>query len=86
MTDVSPQEERERAADLRAQEKPVGVPKVGVQSPGYIRAVHPEHGEPVVFVPGELLPDWAAEALAAGQGRVEDGYVVLEPPRRSGKS
>lgn len=83
MTDVSPQAERERVADLRAQEKPAGVHKIGVQSPGFIRAVHPEHGEPVVFVPGEMLPAWAAEALAAGHGRLEDGHIVLESKRKA---
>jgi hypothetical protein len=24
----------------------------------HIHAVHPEHGEPVVFLPGEAPPDW----------------------------
>jgi len=36
-------------------------------SPGHIRvAKHPEHGEPVVYVPGELLPEYVADALANG--------------------
>jgi hypothetical protein len=30
-------------------------------------ATHPDHGEEVVFVPGELLPDWAAQALDSGR-------------------
>ena len=75
---MASREERERAADLRAQEKPADPPKVGMQSPGYIRAVHPEHGEDVVFVPGELLPQWAADALQAGHGRSEGRHVVLD--------
>lgn len=31
----------------------------------YIRTVHPETGLDVVFVPGEALPHWLTEKLAA---------------------
>ena len=34
---------------------------VGVCARGYVHAVHPDHGEPVVFVPGEMLPSWAVD-------------------------
>jgi hypothetical protein len=52
-------------------------------APAFVRAVHAEHGEPVVFTPGELLPDWAAEALEAGHGKfVDEGVIELNPPAR----
>jgi hypothetical protein len=54
-------------------------PKVGLPSAGCIRAVHPDHGNEVMFVPGELLPAWAAEALRAGRGGLTDGgHIVLD--------
>jgi hypothetical protein len=34
--------------------------------PGFIRCapgMHPDHGEAVTFTPGQLLPQWAADAL-----------------------
>jgi hypothetical protein len=66
-------------ADLRAQERAAAdAPKVPVVAKQYIHAVHPEHGEGVVFVPGEALPGWAVDALKAGRGRVTDeGHIVL---------
>jgi hypothetical protein len=39
---------------------------LGVQSPGYVQVpagMHPDHDEAVTFVPGEMMPRWAAEAL-----------------------
>ena len=44
---------------------------VGTTSAVHIRAVHPEHGEPVVYVPGELLPSWLVDAPADGRGPVD---------------
>jgi hypothetical protein len=35
-------------------------------APGFIHAVHPDHGEPVTIQPGELTPGWMADQLAAG--------------------
>lgn len=35
-------------------------------APTYVRAVHPDHGEAVTYVPGELLPEWLADAIDAG--------------------
>jgi hypothetical protein len=56
-----------KAADEAAQERAGAVAhNLGVQSPGYVlvpAGMHPDHGEPVTFVPGEMLPVWAAEAL-----------------------
>jgi hypothetical protein len=45
-------------------------------SPGYVHAVSPEHGEPVVFTPGQALPDWVIEAVDAG--------AVLAPDEHEG--
>jgi hypothetical protein len=42
--------------------QPVGA---GTTAAGYVRATSPE-GVAVTFVPGEALPDWAAEALRSG--------------------
>jgi len=38
--------------------------QAGMVAPGHVQAIHPEHGEAVVFLPGERLPDWAAKAFA----------------------
>ncbi len=60
-------EEKAQAADEAAQEQAGATARdVGVQSPGFVQVpagVHPDHGEPVMFNPGELLPPWAAAAL-----------------------
>ena len=62
---------------------------VGVIAPGFVRAVHPDHGEPVTFVPGELLPPWAAALLRGGQGRfdADAGVFILDgvPTRSRGR-
>jgi hypothetical protein len=56
-----------KARDETAQERAgAQAHNIGVQSPGYVQVpagMHPDHGEPVTFVPGEMLPVWAAEAL-----------------------
>ncbi|MFI7508643.1 hypothetical protein ACIBSS_17610 [Micromonospora aurantiaca] len=68
----------ERGAELRelAQEihdATIRRPRGGAPvAPAHVYAVHPDTGDEVVFVPGELLPDWAARA-AAGEGRYERG-------------
>ncbi|MEU0150901.1 hypothetical protein [Micromonospora fulviviridis] len=54
--------------DATIRRRPGGAPI----SPAYVYAVHPDSGDEVVFVPGELLPDWAAGA-AAGEGRIVRG-------------
>jgi hypothetical protein len=63
----TPKEARQRAAAERAilADHDRARRPAGRQSPGYLHTVHPDHGEPVVFVPGETLPDWAAQALDA---------------------
>jgi hypothetical protein len=62
-------EKRAMANDLRAQERADVTPGIDtpVLSPGYVHCeagMHPDHGDAVVFPPGQLLPKWAAEALA----------------------
>jgi hypothetical protein len=55
-------------------------------APGYVHAVHPDHGEPVVYTPGQLLPDWVAEAIEGGAQLVADeaeGSFTLQLPRGS---
>ena len=54
-------------------------------APGFIHAVNPEHGERVVFTPGELLPPWVDAALDNGAQLVagEGGVLVLDRPARS---
>jgi hypothetical protein len=80
-------EERALAAEVAAhrlaQERAGAVAHdIGRQSPGFIHATHPEHGEAVVFVPGELLPGWVVEALDGGRGRYDaaTGVFVLDDP------
>lgn len=51
-------------------------------SPGYLHAVHPDHGEPVVYTPGQALPEWVRDALAAGATLAPDeheGSFTLKP-------
>jgi hypothetical protein len=62
-------EGRARARDEAAQERggSAGFP-VGVLSPGYVQCeagMHPDHGDAVVFPPGQLLPRWVVAALVA---------------------
>jgi hypothetical protein len=75
-------EERARLLDLQAQERgdTAALSPQFTLSPGYIRVaagVHPDHGEPVVFAPGVLLPDWAAELLAV-QRPIPDSQDVYQ--------
>ena len=73
-------EELAAAADFAAQERAGAVPRnLGVISPGILHVWnHPVHGEPVVFLPGELLPPWAAARLVAA-GLAEGGEVQSKP-------
>jgi hypothetical protein len=52
-----------------------------MHAPAYARAVHPEHGQAVVFTPGELLPAWVSDSLTAGGELVaaDDGTLDLVP-------
>ena len=77
------------ANDLRAQERADATPQPGyVTSPGYVRCpagMHPEHGDAVGFPPGQLLPEWVAEALAE-QRPVPTYDGIYELSYRSGGS
>jgi hypothetical protein len=63
-------------------------------APGLIKvAKHPEHGEPVDYQPGQLLPEWLSDMLESGQANLspmkEPGYfelVVSRPKPVSAKS
>jgi hypothetical protein len=55
---MASREERAAEADRRAQERGSANAKVGRTSRGFINAKHPDTGLDVVFLPGELLPDW----------------------------
>lgn len=55
---MTAREAKAAQADASAQERgplDAGVPKV---APYLLHRVHPETGLDVVFIPGELLPDW----------------------------
>jgi hypothetical protein len=58
-------------------------------SPGYVHAVSPEHGEPVVFTPGQALPGWVTDALEAGAALAADehegSFTLIVPARPRGK-
>ncbi|MEV7457947.1 hypothetical protein [Pseudarthrobacter oxydans] len=45
----------------------------------YVHATNPDTGTLVVFVPGEYLPEWAAEAQARRTSAVLDGLALLGP-------
>jgi hypothetical protein len=55
-------------------------------APGFVHVdAHPDHGEPVVYTPGELLPDWLRDKLAAGAMLAVVGpgrFRLVEPGRK----
>jgi hypothetical protein len=85
-------EARARAADEAAQERTGAAPgAAGALSPGRVAVaagMHPDHGEPVMFLPGELLPAWAVAALVAQRPDPDEhGVYRLEarPKRKGGR-
>jgi hypothetical protein len=67
-------------------------------APGLIKvAKHPEHGEPVDYQPGQLLPPWLSDALEKGDAALKPDtvpgvfYLVTRPkpvrarPRQGGE-
>jgi hypothetical protein len=63
---------------------PSRVPRL---SPGIIHvAAHPDHGEPVDYMPGQEMPAWLREMLAAGATLepVGEGEFRLAPARKRG--
>jgi hypothetical protein len=54
-------------------------------APGYVHVdAHPDHGEPVMYTPGELLPDFVQDALRLGGTLAVEspGHFRLVMPRR----
>jgi hypothetical protein len=55
-------------------------------SPGYVHAIHPVHGEPVVYTPGQELPEWLRAEIDAGAALVPDdiegSFTVAQDKRR----
>jgi hypothetical protein len=54
-------------------------------APGFVHVdAHPDHGEPVLYTPGELLPDFVQEALRSGGtlAVIGPGRFRLVMPRR----
>jgi len=55
-------------------------------APGLIKVpAHPEHGEPVDYQPGQLLPQWLSDALASGAvtlkpHEVEGVFILVGRP------
>lgn len=65
-------ERRQREQDRSAFERDqASVANAGTHADAYIQAVNAD-GEAVVFVPGELLPDWVAEQVSAGKAPLEE--------------
>ena len=54
-------------------------------SPGYVHAVHPDHGEPVTYAPGQLLPEWVTDALDNGAQLVAAGDGEFDLVRKARK-
>jgi hypothetical protein len=58
-------------------------------SPGLIKvAKHPEHGEPIDYQPGQLLPEWLSDMLEKGGAtlRTTEHPGVLELASRPGRA
>lgn len=71
-------ETRAQAADLAAQERAdVAAPPTPVTSTRWVRAVHPDHGEAVVYVPGETLPAWVAQGLPDAATDPTDERILI---------
>jgi hypothetical protein len=72
-------EEKARAADIRRQEKgPRDAPEPPATSGSYIRCQrHPVHGEAVMYLPGELLPEWVRQRLQEARPDAVDPRVLV---------
>lgn len=68
---VMEHEQAQRAQDKAAFERDqASARNIGTHADAYIQAVNAD-GEAVVFVPGELLPDWVAEQVNAGRAPIQ---------------
>jgi hypothetical protein len=65
----------------RLERGPAAVTARPTLATAYVHAVHPEHGEDVVYVPGQALPGWVAEALDAGRYTRDRDEVTLTPEK-----
>ena len=55
-------------------------------APGYVHCdAHPDHGEPVVYTPGQLLPEWVRADLAAGAPLVAEATGSSTSARSPGR-
>jgi hypothetical protein len=82
-------EERAEARDEAAQERAGAAAHLtGVLSPGYVQCeagMHPDHGDAVVYPPGQLLPGWVAAALATQRPEPDrHGVYRLAVPTKPG--
>jgi hypothetical protein len=85
LTPAEIREAQARATDQAAQERAEVRIKLGMVAPGTVHApagMHPDHDEPVVFVRGELLPEWAVRALLEQQPKLDQGVYRLAPVGR----
>jgi hypothetical protein len=85
---VMEHEQAQRAQDRAAFERDqASVANVGVHADAYIHAVNAD-GEAVVYVPGELLPEWVAEQVNAGKAPLHEasaGVRIRQLERKQAK-
>ena len=86
---VMEHEQRQRAQDRDAFEcDAASVSNVGTHADAYIHAVNAD-GEELVYVPGELLPDWVAEQVNVGRAPLHEaaaGVRVRSLERKQAKA
>jgi hypothetical protein len=85
LTPAEIREAQARANDQAAQERAEVRIKLGMVAPGTVHApagMHPDHDEPIVFVRGEMLPEWAVRALLDQQPKLDQGVYKLAPVGR----
>lgn len=80
---VSPEALHEEPDEAEALERSGATARpTGVLSPGWVHAVHPDHGQPVVFVAGELLPAWVVDQWHRAVHEVDSGVWTIPPKGR----
>ncbi|MGS2616042.1 hypothetical protein ACVCAH_16190 [Micromonospora sp. LZ34] len=80
-------EQDARDADVPFMARTGDAPRHRGTAAAYVRAVHPDTGQPVTYVPGEALPEWVSDVLESGKASYDlaTKASTLDPPRR-GKS